>query len=264
MLTSHPELWNQVWSGSDHGNCNSEFWDWVNRESVSIRSAKIQDYIQQHLGSLKGIKTVEIGSGLGVYSFLFARLGADVTLLDYSHQALNLAKTCFEANNLSATFLFQDALNLDPTLYGQYDIAMSFGTVEHFKYPDRLQMIKAHVDLIRDGGIVAVSAPNRLFFPHEFLKMYLQWKKKWQLGYEGAFSRHEFFNVGRTLKLKHLRVIGSAFLSDFQRYLQIYRSTAFFQKFLGPTSSEPMRRDRASRLDDVLGADIVLLGMKDK
>lgn len=263
--TGNPELWNQIWSQSDHENSNSEFWEWVSRESSSVRSVKIRSYIQKHLGSLNGIKTVEVGSGLGVYSFIFARLGADVTLIDYSPLALEAAKKCFKAHNLKATFVLQDALNLNPALYGQYDVAMSFGTVEHFKYPERLQIMKAHTDLIHTGGIVVMSAPNSFFFPHEFLKSYLQRRNKWQLGYEDAFTHHEFSKVARTLNLKHTQIVGSAFLSDFQRYLRIYRSTSLFQKFLGKTSStESIRQDRPSLFDDVFGADLVLLGMKNE
>ncbi len=262
--TSNPELWNGVWSQSSYGNSDCEFRHWVNRELISVRSAKIRDYIQKHVGSLKGLKTIEIGSGPGVYSFIFAGLGANVTLLDYSNLALDLAREWFEANNLDATFLLQDALNLDPALQCQYDIAMSFGTAEHFRYPERFKIIQAHVDLVRIGGMIVVSTPNRLFFPHEFLKLYLQCRNKWRLGYEGAFTRGEFFKIARTLQLKHSQIIGSSFLSDFRRYLLIYRSTALIQKFLGLASSTKSISERSSLFDDLFGADLVLLGIKER
>ncbi len=261
---SNPQLWNQVWSRSNQKEYECDFWEWVNRESASVRNRKIQSYLRTYLGSLQGLKTIEVGSGPGVYSFIFARLGAEVTLLDYSDEALNLARKRFEENSLPAKFLFEDALKLNPALHGQYDIAMSFGTVEHFKYPERLQIIEAHVNLARKGGAVIVSAPNRLFFPHEFLKMYLQGKNKWQLGYERAFNRSEFFRVSRTLGLKHPQIIGSAFLSDFQRYLKVYRSTRLIQKLISPVLSTEPIPERPSLFDDFLGADLVLLGIKNQ
>lgn len=258
--TSSPGLWNQVWSKSSQEK--SEFWEWVERESKGIRGTKIQNYIRTHLGDLTGLKTIEVGSGLGIYSFIFASLGAEVTLLDYSEQALNCAKECFQQNNLKAKFLFQDALKLDTALFEQYDVAMSFGTVEHFRYPERLQMIEAHVNLIRDGGVIAVSAPNKAFFPHEILKAYLQNQNKWELGYEGAFSHTEFLRISNILNLSEPRVIGSAFLSDFRRYMQIYRSTNLIQKILGSNSSNSQVTELASWLDNFLGANLVLLGVK--
>ncbi|MGK7876195.1 MAG: class I SAM-dependent methyltransferase [Xenococcaceae cyanobacterium] len=260
--TSNPDLWNRVWSQSSQEESDREFWEWVNRESTGVRGTKIQNYIRTHLGDLRGLKTIEVGSGPGIYSFIFARLGAQVTLLDYSDRALSLAKQRFEAAGLSATFWLQDALKLDPGLHSQYDVAMSFGTVEHFRYPQRLQMIEAHVNLVRAGGAIAVSTPNQSFFPHELLKAYLQSQNKWQLGYEGAFSRAEFFKVARTLNLIHPEVIGSAFLSDFQRYIRIYRSTNVIQKLLGEVSSTSPIPERSSWLDNFLGADLVLLGIK--
>lgn len=72
---------------------------------------------------------------------------------------------------------------------------------------------------------------------NEILKAYLQRKNKWELGYEDAFSRKEFFKLARQLQLSNSKLIGSAFLSDFHRYIQIYRSTHIFQKIFGSNSS---------------------------
>ena len=260
--TSNPDLWNRVWSQSSQEESDREFWEWVNRESTGVRGNKIQNYICKHLGNFSNLKTIEVGSGPGIYSFIFARLGAEVTLLDYSEKALNLAKERFQANGLKATFLFQDALNLEPILSNQYDVAMSFGTVEHFRYPERLKMIETHVNLVREGGAIAVSTPNRAFVPHELLKAYLQSQNKWQLGYEGAFSRTEFFKVAHTLNLNHPELIGSAFLSDLQRYIRIYRSTNLLKKILGSVSSNTSIPEHSSWLDNFWGADLVMLGLK--
>jgi len=258
--TSNPDLWNQVWSQSSHED--SEFWEWVECESNGVRGTKIQNYIRIHVGDLRGLKTIEVGSGLGIYSLIFARLGADVTLLDYSEQALSFASLCFQKNGLRAKFLLQNALELDSALYAQYDVAMSFGTVEHFRYPERLQMIETHVNLVRSGGVITISAPNKAFFPHEILKAYLQSQNKWKLGYEGAFSRAEFLKVSNTVNLNQIEVIGSAFLSDFQRYIRIYRSTNLAQKILGSVSSNLPILQRTSWLDNFFGSDLVLLGVK--
>ena len=79
--TSNPQLWDQIWSGPDQEECDRDFWNWVNRESASIRNGKIRQYISNYVGDLQGLKVIEVGSGLGVYSFLFARLGADLVFL---------------------------------------------------------------------------------------------------------------------------------------------------------------------------------------
>ncbi|MBV6627764.1 MAG: class I SAM-dependent methyltransferase [Rivularia sp. (in: Bacteria)] len=261
--TSNPDLWNQVWNQSSQET--SEYWEWVERESNGVRGTKIQDYIRTHLGDISQLKTIEVGSGLGIYSFILASLGAEVTLLDYSEQALSLAEECFQKHGLKAKFILQDALAIENDLHGKYDIAMSFGTVEHFRYPQRLQMIETHLNCVRNGGAIVISAPNKAFLPHEILKAYLQRKNKWELGYEGAFSRKEFSKLTRQLQLSNSKVIGSAFLSDFHRYIQIYRSTNIFQKIFGSNGSNSANsqiKDKSSWLDDYFGADLVLLGIK--
>lgn len=260
LQTSNPDLWNQVWSQSNQDK--AEFWEWVERESCGVRGSKIQDYIRNYVGDFHGLKTIEVGCGFGIYSFIFARLGAEVTLLDYSEKALNFAREVFHHNGLKANFILLDALNLKKELYGRYDVAMSFGTVEHFRYPERLKMVEAHVNLIRDGGVIAVSTPNKAFFPHEILKTYLQSKNKWHLGYEGSFSRSEFLRLSKAFNLKNSKIIGSSFLADFQKYLKIYSSTSLFQQVLGLDSVSFKFQERASWLDNVFGADLVLMGVK--
>ena len=139
--------------------------------------------------------------------------------------------------------------------------------VEHFRYPQRLQMIETHLNCVRNGGAIVISAPNKAFLPHEILKADLQRRNKWELGYEGAFNRREFSKLSRQLQLSNSKVIGSAFLSDFQRYVQIYRSTNLFQKIFGSNSSTSTNSpiiDKSSWLDDYFAADLVLLGIKNR
>ena len=48
------------------------------------------------------------------------------------------------------------------------------------------------------------------------------------------------------------------------RYIQIYRSTHIFQKFFGSNSANSQIPQKSSWLDDYFGADLVLLGIKNK
>ena len=86
-----------------------------------MRGRKILAYINKHLGNPRGIKTIEVGSGLGVYSFIFALRGIDAALMDYSQEALSLAEENFRAGGLRASFLYLDALSDISGLKGQFD-----------------------------------------------------------------------------------------------------------------------------------------------
>ena len=72
-----------------------------------MRGRKILAYINKHLGNSRGIKTIEVGSGLGVYSFIFALRGVEAALMDYSQEALSLAEENFIAGGLSFFSVFR-------------------------------------------------------------------------------------------------------------------------------------------------------------
>lgn len=252
-------VWDRVWLGTKD---DAEFRWWAKREKQGVRGGKIFNYTNKYLGDIKGIKTIEVGAGAGVYSFIFAKQGAEVTLVDYSRQALTLAGKCFSSNGIRASFLERDVLNPFPELTEKFDLAMSFGTVEHYQGRERFRMAKAHLDLVRPGGVVVISVPNRLFFPHEMLKFYLQKENKWHLGYEGAFRRGELFQLAGRLGLKNVKVCGSAFISDLIRYFYIFQDTGFFRRFCKIRLTRVFIRDLTSPLDDLLGADIFLMGCK--
>lgn len=241
---------------------DTEFRAWVKRENKGVRGRKVLAYINKYLGNSRGIKTIEVGSGLGVYSFILGLRGAAVTLMDYSKEALSLAERNFSSSGLTASFLRMDALALDSNLRQQFDIAMSFGTVEHFEGEERFNLAKTHFDLVRAGGIVIISVPNRLFFPHEILNFFLHRKNKWPLGYERSFSRSELLELAGRIGLNNVEIGGSAFMSDLFRYIFVFTSTNFFKRFFRTLSCWVSFNDRASLFDDLFGADIFLMGCK--
>jgi len=251
--------WDKIWLEAKD---DKEFWWWVSRETQGVRGKKIVSYIEKSLGNINGLNIIEVGAGAGVYSLIFARYGASVTLLDISENALRLAQKFFDSVGVSASYVLGDAFNLDARLLGKFDVAMSFGTIEHFRYPERFMMAKSHIDLVRVGGIVIISAPNRLFFPHEILKLYLQRRNKWQLGYEGAFTIPELLQLGTGLGLENVEIRGSAFITDLLRYLYIFKSTHFFRRFFQVRPKRVFIHDLASIFDNLFGADISLMGCK--
>ncbi len=259
MAIVNSYIWDKIWTEAKD---DEDFLWWVKHENEGVRGGKIISYIEKHLGSISGLKVIEVGSGAGVYSFIFAKRGAVVTLIDYSEKALAVARKHFDAAGLSASFICVDALNLDPNLLGKFDVAMSFGTVEHFLHPERFMIAKAHLNLVRPKGIVIISGPNRLFFPHEILKFYLERKGKWSLGYEGAFMRDELFGLSKSLGLKNIKIQGSAFVSDMYRYFLIFQRTRIFQKFFRFPIKHSLTKDFSSPWDNLLGADLFLMGCK--
>tara|TARA_Y100001968_G_C18783814_1_gene447946 strand:+ start:156 stop:434 length:279 start_codon:yes stop_codon:yes gene_type:complete len=92
MDENTPKLWDRLWDNNIH-----DYEDQLSiaTEEKSIRWNRIKQFVLKEFGSFKNLKTIEIGAGVGTYSALMAREGADVTLLDYSNKALQRSQEFF-------------------------------------------------------------------------------------------------------------------------------------------------------------------------
>ena len=266
MKTSDPEQWSAVWKRDIACYDASAVLAAVEEESAGVRCQKITGYLNSHLGDLDGKRTIEIGCGGAIYSLILAQLGARPTLLDYSCDAITLAERNLSLLELEGELMQADAFKLPPEQLGRFDVAMSFGTVEHYRFPRRLDICQSHVDLVRPGGVVVISTPNIFFLPHEILKALLAMRGKWFLGYEGSFSRAELIRMGRELGLQDVRIVGSSWRADLSRYVRIVRETRSFRRLFSRLGVQNASAAPSSQihhwLDDFLGHDIALLGVK--
>lgn len=262
MEKNSPELWDKVWqysSFSEEDVYNLE------KEAKSIRWKRIKDIVKKEFGSFEGLKTIEIGAGLGTYSALMAREGADVTVFDYSDIALERAKEFFEKNGLKATFVKGNALDLDPEFIGKYDLSMSFGLTEHFLAEQRFVMNRVHLDVLRDGGITFISVPNKYNLPYRLFKFFAQKAGIWKVGEEYPYSRKELKIFCRKAGVSRYWFIGDSlgasfhFINVFRIFRKIYRKIFKIKRNLDPKS---IRQEKGSPLDQYLSYALVLVAKK--
>lgn len=100
----------------------------------------------------KNKKVLDFGCGTGKTSFLLARSGANVHGLDYSKEAIKLAKKRFQHRRLS--FREGDLRDID----GYYDVIISLGTLEHMDNPSHALRVFRRC-LSPDGRII-ITCPN--------------------------------------------------------------------------------------------------------
>jgi SAM-dependent methyltransferase len=87
----------------------------------------------------RGKKVLEIGCGIGTDSINFARAGADVTVVDLSHESLEVCVKRFEVFGLTANFYEGDAEHLGEFVpVEKYDLVYSFGVIHHTPHPERV------------------------------------------------------------------------------------------------------------------------------
>ncbi|TMF21675.1 MAG: class I SAM-dependent methyltransferase [Chloroflexi bacterium] len=87
----------------------------------------------------RGKKVLEIGCGIGTDSINFARAGADITVVDLSHESLDVCRKRFEVFGLEANFYEGDAEHLSEFVpVEKYDLIYSFGVIHHTPHPERV------------------------------------------------------------------------------------------------------------------------------
>ena len=129
-----------------------------------------------------GNRVLEVGAGRGSLSAYFSEAGYECTLLDLSKEVVDIAKTIFEENKLSAQFVVGDAydLNLEDN---SFDVVFSIGVFEHFD--DIKTPIKEQVRILDKGGLfIAYIVPE---YTENVQKKY-SWINDLLKGYDNAKS----------------------------------------------------------------------------
>jgi 2-polyprenyl-3-methyl-5-hydroxy-6-metoxy-1,4-benzoquinol methylase len=239
-----PELWDDIWRA---GTSAEQHRANVAREELSIRWQRMERRVLARFGSFRDVRAIEIGAGAGTNAAAMAKRGADVTLLDYSQEALAKARELFDANGLEADFVEANALELPDEVRGEFDVAMSFGLNEHFTGPERDGIFQAHLDALRDGGVAIVSVPNAHNVPYRLSKWVAERIGRWKLGVEVPFTRRELEEIcGR------LGVIDPEFFGDSFAYsLQFVNPVPYAQRALGRPRTKVRRRpERGTPVDE--------------
>src|SRR6185503_5534760 len=86
---SQPEIWSAAWDR--HRVTPEAVRKLVGREQRTLRWQAIRTAFLARFGTLRGLRTIELGAGTGDISLLLALEGAAVSLLDASERALEIA-----------------------------------------------------------------------------------------------------------------------------------------------------------------------------
>ena len=259
MQRNTATVWDEVWQ--DPGLVKQD--DLIlATEAATIRWRKIAAVLRREFGSLDGLRAIEIGSGSGTYGALLAQAGARTTVVDYSSAALARARDFYTHNGLAVTQIQGDALLLSRTrARGRFDIAISVGLTEHFKGPARLAIHKAHLDVLRPGGIAIFIVPNRANPPYRIYKGVSQLFGRWKFGEEYPFSRQELLFMCSQL---HASVV-SLFGDDLYTSLRFLLPANFLRRFFRvglPRAKKDIRVEKGTPLDGTFGYSFILMVRK--
>lgn len=252
-VRSQPEVWRTVWQATrltEEGVRKT-----IRREQRTWRWKAIRRAFLERFGTLRGIRTIELGAGTGDISLLLALEGAVPTLFDANEQALALARFKFSVAGLDPACAMGDFLQLDASLRDSFDAAVSFGTVEHFAGADRALACRAHVDAVLPGGLIAISVPNAHCLPYRLHKWRLERRGAWTWGLEMPYTRAELGRIAAGLGLERWFIHGSSFLRDWDQFL-FNPVTQRIERFTG------FHFERRTPLDRWCGHALTLIGQR--
>lgn len=136
----------------------------------------------------QGLKILEMGAGRGGVGLHLARLGASVTLVDFSPSALEQARALFALEGFEAQFIEADITRPDVQLPQRYDLIIDSHLLHCLTTdPERSSYLGLVRDALTEKGIfVAETMVHRkkLFIPDGFMfdqnnvlwQMFGEWK----------------------------------------------------------------------------------------
>lgn len=131
-------------------------------------------YLLSLVNVKKGTKVLDLGCGRGDISLYCARLGANVVGIDYSKDAIILAKESLKKQDgeiqSKVKFLLADALKVE-LKEDQFDLVICVDVFEHlYKYELEIVMDKISKILTKDGLLLVHTETNKLYldYVHRF------------------------------------------------------------------------------------------------
>jgi ubiquinone/menaquinone biosynthesis C-methylase UbiE len=202
-------VWNKFWN-------RKKDLDKVYPSSPSVLKAILNQ------GPVKGLKILEVGAGSGRDSIALAKAGAEVFILDYSEEALNVCRGVLQyaptdpaqQAPVNLHLVQGDAFN-SPFPSETFDIVFHQGLAEHFKDP--LPLIKENARLLKKGGFCLCDVPQT-FHLYTALKHILIAFGKWFAGWETQFTMPQ---LRKLMKNADLEIVYS--YGDWMRPNLIYR-----------------------------------------
>lgn len=117
------------------------------------------DWIREHVGSLAGLKVLDVGCGGGILSESMARAGAQVTGIDLAEKSLKVARLHSLESGIQVDYRAVPVETLAAEQPGTYDVVTCMEMLEHV--PDPASIVRACAALVKPGGWVFFSTLNR-------------------------------------------------------------------------------------------------------
>lgn len=161
----------------------------------------------KHISELKPKgKLLEIGCGMGTDIVQLVRNGFDVTGIDLTSEAIDLAKKRFKIYNLKGKLKTDDAENLSFE-EKTFDVVYSFGVLHHT--PNTQKAIDETYRVLKDDGVAIIMLYHRNSFNyvvHKLLNAPFDGNKKNRCPIERCYSKKEVYRLFNSYSVVNLSI----------------------------------------------------------
>jgi SAM-dependent methyltransferase len=120
-------------------------------EAVRAGGSTLRSIERDELGEVAGNTLLHLQCNMGADTLSWARLGAIVTGVDFSHEAISIARRLADDVDLSARFFAADIYHLLDALDERFDLVVStYGTIGFL--PDLARWAEVVARAVADGG----------------------------------------------------------------------------------------------------------------
>jgi 2-polyprenyl-3-methyl-5-hydroxy-6-metoxy-1,4-benzoquinol methylase len=244
-MDNDPKYWEELWK-SDNYEINDG-----NKELIH----EIIKY------NIKNKKIIEIGSGRGIDAIDLARLGAEVYVLDYIEEALQITKKLADKENVNLKYILADARKI--TYENNYfDIVYHAGVLEHFTEP--LPLLKEQYRILKKDGMIFVSVPQK-FTLYTIRKQFLQLFNRWFAGWETQFSPGKLKKIVSEAGFDVVNIFGYGYYPGFLwRIFEFEKSRwqKIIPRLILKNYTNIMNKFRSTKVMPYINVNVVVVGRK--
>jgi len=171
----------------EHAEPDQEIWNrfWRNKKEIDKvypSSPSVLKTITTQL-DVKGMRILEVGAGSGRDSIELTRLGAQVTVLDFAQESLQIIDKLKKEHNIGNEQLSLVRADAFSTPYpdGTFDLVFHQGLAEHFRNP--YPLLEENYRITKPGGYCLCDVPQT-FHLYTVIKKILIAMNKWFAGWE--------------------------------------------------------------------------------
>jgi 2-polyprenyl-3-methyl-5-hydroxy-6-metoxy-1,4-benzoquinol methylase len=134
----------------------------LNPSDHSLRNfveSRFHEFFMKTFSSMRGKNLLEVGCGGSRFLPYFSKqFGLNVSGMDYSAAGCAAASKLLDSEGVSGQIICADIFNPPVELWRRFDVAVSFGVVEHFA--ETAKCISAIARLVKPEGLVLTFVPN--------------------------------------------------------------------------------------------------------